>query len=81
MGSNLPVPDGIRFLYKHIMENKHVMDIEDYNPDYIKIYSNEVLKKLRADEDWEEYVTPKVARYIKTNYLFGFPSPNMEFEY
>ncbi|MFK7795930.1 MAG: TonB-dependent receptor [Aureispira sp.] len=78
---NLPIPDGIRFLYKHIMESKHVMDIKGYNPDYLKIYSNEVLKKLRSDEGWEEYVTPKVARYIKTNYLFGFPSPNMEFEY
>lgn len=79
---NLPIPEGIRFLYKHIMENRHVIDIEHYDPSLLKIYSIDVLNRLREDEEgWEDYVTPKVARYIKTNHLFGFPSPNMEFEY
>lgn len=79
---NLPVPEGIRFLYRHIVENRHVIDIEHYDPELLRIYSSDILKKLRNDEgDWAKYLSPKVARFIRTNHLFGFPSPNMEFEY
>lgn len=79
---NLPIPEGIHYLYQHIMENRHVIDIQYYDPALLQIYSLNVLKDLREDQnEWEQYVSPKVARFIRTNHLFGFPGSNMEFEY
>lgn len=79
---NLPVPQGIHYLYKHIIENRHVVDIEGYDEKLLKIYAIEVLQMLqRNKEGWDKFVSPKVAKYIREKYLFGFPSPNMEFEY
>ncbi|MCP4438792.1 MAG: TonB-dependent receptor [Aureispira sp.] len=80
--SNLPVPDGIQYLYKHIVENRHVVDIEGFNEDLLHIYSMEVLRMLKEDEEgWEKLVSPKVAKYIREKCLFGFPFQTMEFEY
>lgn len=79
---NLPVPSGIRYLYKHIVENRHVIDIEEFNETLLNIYSINVLRMLREDKQgWDKLVSPKVAKYIREKHLFGFPSPNMEFEY
>lgn len=79
---NLPIPDGIRYLYKHIVENRHVVDIEEYNEELLQIYSIKALRMLRKDEKgWTKLVSQKVAKYIKEKHLFGFPAPNMEFEY
>jgi len=79
---NLPIPDGIRYLYKHIVENRQVVDIEGYNENLLKIHAMDTFRMLQKDEKgWEESVSKKVAKYIREKYLFGFPKPNMEFEY
>jgi len=80
--SNLPIPEGISFLYKHLTHNKQIIDIEDFNKDILHIYSRDVLKALRAAEpDWEKKVTPEIANLIKEKCLFGFPCERLEFEY
>ena len=79
---NMPVPDGIEHLYKHLLENGQIEDIKDFQTDILHIYSKDVLRMLRADEKgWEDMVTPEVARLIKDKCLFGFPCARMEFEY
>ncbi|BDS11634.1 TonB-dependent receptor [Aureispira anguillae] len=79
---NLPIPSGIRYLYKHIVENRHVVDIEGFDESLLHIYSMKVLQMLRKDENgWDKLVSPKVAKYIREKHLFGFPGPNMDFEY
>lgn len=80
--TNLPIPQGIQFLYKHILDNKQVVDIEQVDQSALHIYSSEVLSLLQDDMDgWERMVSEKVATYIKTKNLFRFPLQRVEFEY
>ncbi len=79
---NLPVPDGIKFLFQHLRDSKQIVDMEGFNPEILHIYSKTVLQKVQANEEgWEELVSPKIAALIKEKCLFGFPYQQLEFEY
>ena len=41
---HIKVPDHLRYLYRHLLENKFVFGIECSDPELLKIYSREVLK-------------------------------------
>ncbi len=80
--TNLPLPEGVRFLYQHILDSQQVVDISNFNANNLHIYSKDVLAKITAGEDgWEKMVPEKVARLIKDQNLFGYPSEKMAFEY
>ena len=58
------------------------MDIAQFDPNVLHIFSKEVLAKIRNGEPgWEHSVSPKVAGLIKEKYLFGFPQEQMKFDY
>ena len=79
---NLPVPEGVRFLYQHLLEGNQIVDVEGFNPDVLHIYSKRVLEMISSSEEgWEQMVPAKVANLIKEKCLFGFPAQSMEFEY
>lgn len=79
---NLPIPEGVKFLYRHLLDNKQIVDVEQYNPDILHIFSKEVLAMIQFDEPgWEKMVPRKIATLIKEKYLFGFPAEHLEFEY
>lgn len=79
---NLPVPEEIKFLYKHLLGSEQIKDINGYNPDVLHIFSKQVLQMIENDEEgWERMVPSKVASLIKEKCLFGFPYQRMEFEY
>ena len=78
----LPIPEGVKFLYKHLIDNKQIVNIEKYSPDILHIFSTSVLQMINNDEDnWEKMVSRKVADAIKDKCLFGYPSEKLEFEY
>jgi hypothetical protein len=80
--SNLPIPEGIKFLYKHLIDSRQIVDIADPHPEFLHIYSQAVLEMIQNNETgWENYVPPKIASLVKDNCLFGFPCQQMEFEY
>ena len=80
--TNLPVPEGIKFLYQHLLDSGQIMDIKGYNPEILHIFSDNVLQLLQADaNNWDEMVPEKVGKLIKEKCLFGFPSQKLEFEY
>ena len=79
---NLPVPEGVRFLYQHLLENHQIVDIEGFNPDVLHIYSKRVLEMIEhSEEGWEQMVPTKVANLVKEKCLFGSPAQSVEFEY
>lgn len=79
---NLPVPEGVTFLYQHLLENHQIVDIEGFNPDYLHIYSKRVLEMIEhSEEGWEQMVPAKVANLVKEKCLFGSPAQSVEFEY
>lgn len=70
---NLQVSDRLRNLYAHLLENHNLDCIVGSNPDYLDIFSREVLQKIKAgDSSWEEMVPAKVAEIIKQRQLFGY---------
>lgn len=79
---NLPVPEGVKFLYKHLIDNKQIVNIEKYDANILHIFSASVLQMINNDEDeWDKMVSRKVADAIKEKCLFGYPSEKLEFEY
>ena len=79
---NLPVPEGVRFLYQHLLESGQIVDVEKFDSEILHIYSKEVLALVQSDNgDWESLVPEKVAKVIKEQFLFGFPSQKLEFKY
>jgi hypothetical protein len=79
---NVPVPDGVKFLYQHLLNSKQIIDIQNFTIEHLHIYSKEVLRMIRHDETgWDKMVPDKVAQLIREKYLFSFPAQRMEFDY
>jgi hypothetical protein len=80
--ANLPLPEGVKFLYRHLIDNGQIVDLQGYDHNILHIFSKEVLRMIRDGEvGWEDMTPPKVAQLIKEKYFFGFPCEQIEFEY
>ncbi len=70
---NLEVAPNLRHLYAHLVENKFLQDISNYNPATLKIYSGEVLAKIHSgDESLAQIIPPQIFEVIKAKQLFGW---------
>lgn len=50
---NLPVPKGITFLYKHLLDCHQIIPVTDYDEEQLKIQPNVLIQKLLSgDHDW-----------------------------
>ncbi len=79
---NVPIPEGVKFLYRHLLDSGQITDIENIHDEYLSIYSREVLQQIKNGEDgWEQLVPDQVARLITDQNLFGFPAEKLSFEY
>ncbi|WCL80705.1 TonB-dependent receptor [Saprospira sp. CCB-QB6] len=79
---NLPIPEGMRNLYQHLLDQRQIRDVEGYNEEILHIRSTEALRKIQAaEEGWEKMLSDRVARYIQERGAFGFPLESMEFDY
>ena len=69
----LPIPDGIEFLVKFLVENHFIVSVENYNRNILSIIPNNVYSKISHNEPgWEKYVSPRFATLIKQEGLFGY---------
>lgn len=69
---NLQVAPKLRHLYSYLLENHFIENLQNYHPDYLPIFSGDVLAKIKArDATWEEMVPLQVARIIRERKLFG----------
>lgn len=79
---NLPIPEGVKFLYKHLIESEQIVNLEGVNAELLHIDSEEVLRMMSEDEDgWESMLPKKVAEKIKKDCLFNLPCQRIEFNY
>ena len=70
---NLSVPEKLRNLYAHLLENHYIDCISGYNEDYLGIFSRDVLQRIKqGDPSWERLVPAKVAEVIKKRGLLGY---------
>ncbi len=70
---NLKVHPRMKELYKFFKNNGKLINIDDFDPKILDIFSREVLRMIKCDEDgWEKMLPEGVSEMIKTNRLFGF---------
>jgi hypothetical protein len=73
---NLSVPQHLRNLYAHLLENHYIDCITGYNEDYLGIFSRDVLRRIQdSDPSWERLVPAKVAEVIRQRGLLGYTRP------
>lgn len=71
--STIRVHPRYKDLYKYFKMNKRIVDIEDYDKEIIGIYSRDVMKMIKNnDEGWEQKLPEGVANMIKEKRLFGY---------
>ena len=69
--NNVKVHPRMKELYKFFKYNGKVMDIIDYDPDIMHIFSRDVLKRITNGEDgWEEMLPEGIAEMIQKKDLF-----------
>jgi len=70
---NLKVHPRMKELYKYFKFNGKLVDIKNYDPEILNIFSRTVLKMISKDEEgWEEMLPEGVADIIKEQKLFGY---------
>ena len=74
---NLDVAPHLRHLYAHLVENRFIVDIKNYNAAALKIYSGEVLAKIHSgDEALAQIIPPQIFEVIRAKKLFGWGQKN-----
>lgn len=80
-GSNLPVPEGIRFLYKYLVESEHIVEVVKFDIDLLHIMPQKVLQMIQAGETgWEEMLPKNLSDLIIQKRMFGYRNPKIEVE-
>ena len=76
----LTVHPRMKELYKFFKYNGKVVDITNYNPENLQVFSREVLKMINQNKlGWESMLPQGVAEIIKKHSLFGYnPSKSLE---
>jgi len=71
--SNLEIQPRIKPLYDFFIFNKRIIDLKDYNKEYLNIFSRTILKMIKDDQEgWEKMVPTYVDNIIKKKNLFGY---------
>ncbi|TAE26587.1 MAG: TonB-dependent receptor [Candidatus Kapaibacterium sp.] len=70
---NLNIEPSLEHLYSHLVKNGYIEQLDNYNEQYLHIFSRDILKKIKnQDPTWEEMVPPEVAKVIKQRGFFGY---------
>ncbi|HEY4188400.1 MAG TPA: TonB-dependent receptor [Polyangia bacterium] len=70
---SLQVAAPLRKLYGYLVDGGFIKPLDNFNQDFLKIFSREVLAKIRnGDKSWEAMVPDEVARMIKARRFLGY---------
>jgi hypothetical protein len=73
--TKLQVAPNLRSLYRYLLDNKCIIEITEFDPEYLRIFPPDALAKLQTgDSLWETMVPPEVKRIIKERKFFGYRS-------
>ena len=68
------VPHNVKSLFRYLMDNNKLQDVEDANVTNLHIISDNVLAMIkRGEAGWEKFVPHKVESAIKEQGLFDYP--------
>jgi len=70
---SFPIAPHLKHLYAHLLENRFIEGIDNFNPRLLPIRARDVLARIQAgDPGWEEMVPPQIVELIKRLRLFGY---------
>jgi hypothetical protein len=70
---NLKVHPRVKELYKFFKNNGRFININDFDPETLDIFSRAVLKMIvNGDEGWEQMLPKGIPEIIKQKRLFGY---------
>ena len=70
--TNLKLDPRMKDFYKFFKYNSKVVDIFDFDEEYLNIFSRKILEQIRSGEsNWEEHLPDGIAEMIKQNQMFG----------
>jgi len=73
--TNLKLHPRMKDFYKFFKYNGKVIDIFDFEEEYLNIFSRKILQQIRDGEpDWEKHLPEGIAELIKKNKMFGIKS-------
>ncbi len=76
---SLRVHPRMKELYKYFKFNGRIVDIDNYNPEILDVYSRTAFKMIaQGKKGWEDMLPPGVAEIIKTKRLFGYNPRRVE---
>ena len=71
--NNLKLHPRMKDFYKFFKYNGKVMDIFDFEAEYLDIFSREILKKIKNNEaGWDEHLPEGISEMIVKKKMFGF---------
>jgi hypothetical protein len=74
--ANVRVRDELQPLYDYLHGRGSFIDLDNYKPEYLPIFSRDVLRRIAAQDDsWEAMVPEDVAQLIKRRSFFGYIKP------
>lgn len=69
---NLDVAPELRKLYGYLADRGSFVELDNYRPEFLKIFSRDVLRKIAAgDNAWEEMVPAGISALIRKRHFFG----------
>jgi hypothetical protein len=69
---NVKVPPELQPLYDYLAGRGSFVDLDNYRPEYLPIFSRDVLRRIaEEDKSWESMVPVEVAELIKKRGFFG----------
>lgn len=73
------LPDNLKHLFRYLMDNNKLEDVNDANTKNLHIVSDHVLAMIKKGESgWEQFVPHKVEEAIKKFGLFDYPLEKTE---
>lgn len=71
--TNLPVPEGIKFLYKHLIDTKQIVEVEDFNSDLLHIFPHKIFEGItNGQDDWQNMLPARLSKIIEEGGYFGY---------
>jgi hypothetical protein len=72
----LRVAPELEKLYDYLVEKGCIEQLDNFNPNYLPIFSHDVLEQIKAGQPgWVEFVPPEVADVICRRGFFGYRRP------
>jgi len=72
---NFPVPEHLKYVYRHLQVNNKILPVEKYNDANMHFWPEEALRQIKnGPGEWEKAVPKEVVQEIISRCMFGFCS-------